>query len=43
MVKNFDLKWRSPKLLAYNEDYDGAIRNHITSMEEMGFPPNFTL
>ena len=35
MMKNSDLRWRSAKLLAQNEDYGGAIRDHITSMEEM--------
>jgi len=35
MIKNSDRRWDSAKILADNEDYGGAIRDHITSMEEM--------
>jgi AbiV family abortive infection protein len=35
MMKNSDRRWKSARLLAENEDYGGAIRDHITSMEEM--------
>jgi|GEM_PF-1413412 len=35
MVNNSDIRWRSAVLLAANNDFGGAIRDHITSIEEL--------
>ena len=35
MESNSDRRWKSAELLASNEDFGGAIRDHITSVEEL--------